>query len=199
MMRELLLLFLIYANNIYSQVEHRESTSFRPKFFIEGSAFIGVEDPPGKSKHIELESGNTMITNSISLGLGVSLSGGQKWFFKEGDHGSWTSQLTWLKLGVFGGDASGIGIAPLNFGLGYFFDLSKKSGIEPIVQFCPVILSDDIFNPTFELKWANVFGIKYASRKFYIGTEYMFKPSVFRIQGNSENFHFFSINIGGFF
>ena len=198
-MRNILLLTVLLTNFIYSQVEQEEPTSFRPKYFTEFSIFTGIEDPPGKAEHIDLGDGYTKTTNAISLGLGMSLSGGQKWYFKEGDLGSWSSQLTWLEVGVFGGDASGIGIAPLNFGLGYFFDISKDSGIEPMVQFCPVILSDDIINPSFEFKWANVFGLRYATRDFFIGTDYMFKPRIFSLHGDSENFHFISLSIGWFF
>jgi hypothetical protein len=193
-MTRAVILLSLFSINAFSQ----ESVKYPilKKYFFDFTPFIGINDPVGKKVITNLSPGVNMISNSPDFGGGIQIKGGNNWYLRKGKF-TGILRLTWLRLGIYGGEASGIILTPLHVGIGCHFQTKEKFSIEPMQSGGIVTGTDDILATDWVIEYAFIEEIKFNFNNFVLGLEYSTKPMISpSTQEKKGRFHYFGISIG---
>lgn len=166
-----------FSSGLLAEIEITKPKYYR--FYSETVFFVGMEN-----------------VGSNSFGGGLQYKLGNKWYLnKNCFHGF--LKLTWFRLGIYGGEASGLILTPAILGIGHQFGITDNFSIEPSVNSGIIIGTDDLLGPSWEFEWAVIPDLFFSFNRFRIGIEYTFK----RIISKSSNevighFHYFGLVVG---
>lgn len=181
-MTKIVLIFILLSINSFSQ--ETKKYPILKKGFFDFTTFVGVDAP------VDNES------NSFHYGGGIQLKGGNNWYLRKGKF-TGILRLTWLRLGIYGGEASGIILTPLHVGIGHHFQIGRKFSIEPMISGGMAIGTDDILGPDWVFEYALIEEIKFNYNNFVLGLEYCTKPILSpSTQEKKGRFHYFGISFG---
>ncbi len=181
-MRHFLLVFAIFTGFLsYSQKDSIEQNKYR--FFMDGNPFFAL-------------STRSNNPSSVSFGAGATFRAGNNWFFKTKRHYG-VFRLTWLRIGLHGGDGSGFILAPANVGIGPRFLINDKVSIEPMISGGLLMITDDVIAPTLEFSYLVLPELKINVNSFTIGAEYSFRAEKSSSGMTRGYLHYVGFSIGG--
>lgn len=181
-MTRVIILLAFFSINSFSQETIKYPVL--KKYFFDFTPFIGINDPVGKK------------VNTPDYGGGIQIKGGNNWYLRKGKF-TGILRLTWLRLGIYGGEASGIILTPLHVGIGCHFQIKENFSIEPMLSGGIVTGTDDILGPSWVIEYAFIEEIKFNFNNFVLGLEYSTKPMISpSTQEKKGRFHYFGISIG---